>query len=178
MFYENEGQNMTIAQCSIESQSFIQTDCCHPKAEHFRFQKTLDSVCRIAIGVFAAIYAPVTFFISLQAGFLAGTGYAVYRLYQNKPMFPDGENKPVCAQGYMDFLSGMKFPPPAGTIATAIFIAAHTRHDPSFYAPFCGLFIGFWLGREGTISGRDLLGHTVDYLFPKKPCCPCKMAMM
>lgn len=173
---------MTITHCTIGTQPVNQTSCCNPKTEEFRFQKTLDNICRIAIGVFAAIHAPLPFLVSFQIGLLTGIGYAVYRLYQNKPMLPDGENKPVCAQGYMDFLSGMKFPPPAGTIATAVFIAAHTRHDPAFYVPFCGLFMGFCLGRQGTVFSKDLLGHAVSF-FPtrkvdvKQHACPCKASV-
>lgn len=152
---------MTITNNTTHTQPIIQT-CCISSHEQFRFQKTLESVCRLAIGVFAAIYAPASFLASLHAGLVTGMAYSVYQLYQKKPIVSDGENKPVCAQGYMDFLSGMRFPPPAGTLATAVFIAAHTRHDPSFYAPFCGLFIGFWFGKQGALYTRDLLGYTVS----------------
>ena len=55
----------------------------------------------------------------------------------------------------MDFLSGVRFPPPMGTLATTAFITAHIRCDPSFYAPFCGTFIGFWTGNQGINYARD-----------------------
>jgi hypothetical protein len=124
------------------------TNCCGTITQSSQLQKTVDLICRLALGAFAALTAPISFGISLGVGLLIGSVYAITRIQQNLPMFPDGESKPVCAQGYMDFLSGMKFPPLVGTLATTAFIAAHTRHDPAFYVPFCGLFIGFWTGRE------------------------------
>ena len=130
------------------SQSLPSSNCCGSTAKQSSLQKTVDLICRLALGAFAAIIAPVSFGISLGLGLLFGSVYAITRIKQNLPMFPEGESKPVCAQGYMDFLSGMRFPPLVGTLATAAFIAAHTRHDPVFYVPFCGLFIGFWTGRE------------------------------
>lgn len=171
---------MKITMSATDTQPVVQADCCNLQNDNVHFQKILDSICRIAIGVFAAVYAPIPFVVSLQVGIFTGITYALCKLYQNKPMLPNGENKPVCAQGYMDFLSGMKFPSPAGTLATAVFIAAHTRHDPSFYSPFCGLFIGFWLGRQGTMQGRNLLGYAVNYLSStyvesKPTICSCKI---
>lgn len=164
MFNDFKKDIMTITQPLTHPESSIPQNCCSSDIKSYSFQKTVDTICRIAIGVFAAAYAPVPFLISMHVGLLAGAVYAISRIYQSKPMLPEGENKPVCAQGYMDFLSGMKFPPPAGTLATAVFIAAHTRHDPLFYSPFCGLFIGFWLGRQGMISARDMAGRVIHQL--------------
>ena len=146
---------MNITPSQIASSTiFSKPSCCSSGAKAanaFNLQARLDTVCRIALGIFAALYAPVPFSLTFGVGLMAGSIYAFTRISQNKPMYPDGESKPVCAQGYMDFLSGMRFPPAVGTVATAAFIAAHTRHDPLFYAPFCGLFIGFWLGRQRII---------------------------
>lgn len=130
------------------SQSLPSSNCCPAITQSSQLQKTVDLICRVALGAFAVIIAPLSFAVSFGIGLLTGSVYAITRIKQSLPMFPEGESKPVCAQGYMDFLSGMKFPPLAGTLATTAFIAAHTRHDPAFYVPFCGLFIGFWTGRE------------------------------
>lgn len=172
---------MTVITAPIAMKSAsLEPLCCPVANKPSQWQKTVDVICRIAIGAFAALYAPLPFLVSLSIGIAGGASYAGTRLYQKKTMFPDGESKPVCAQGYMDFLSGMRFPPLIGTLATATFIAAHTRHDPLFYAPFCGLFIGFWLGRDGVRYGKDLASYTVtrfqpkvDFVEPKKACC-CK----
>jgi hypothetical protein len=129
--------------------------CCSAAAKPSPLEAKLDTICRIALGVFAALCAPITFAITFGAGLIAGAVYAFTKISQNQPMYPDGQNKPVCAQGYMEFLSGMKFPPAVATVATAAFIAAHTRHDPLFYVPFCGLFLGFWLGRQSVILSQS-----------------------
>lgn len=145
---------MNITPSPIASSTFSTPSCCSNTANLSNtssLQSKLDTICRIALGIFAAAYAPVPFAVTLGIGLAAGSVYAFTRIRQKQPMYPDGESKPVCAQGYMDFLSGMRFPPAVGTVATAAFIAAHTRHDPLFYAPFCGLFIGFWIGRQSII---------------------------
>lgn len=132
--------------------------CCELPAKTSPWLKTVDLVCRVAIGLFAAFQAPISFAFSLSLGLLIGAAYAITRLYQNKPLFPEGQGKPVCAQGYMEFLSGMRFPPHIGSVATTAFIAAHMRHDPQFYVPFCGLFLGFCLGIESaTLAYRRFI---------------------
>lgn len=132
--------------------------CCQakPTSSSRNWQKVVDLICRLAIGVFCAVLSPLAFAASFGLGIALGATYAISRICQNKPMFPDGQSKPVCAQGYMDFLSGMRFPPTVGTLATTAFIGAHMRHDPQFYVPFCGLFLGFWIGREAAQSIRDI----------------------
>lgn len=128
--------------------------CCTSNStphDSVRWHKNVDLICRIALAAFAAYIEWPLFSLSVSAGILLGAGYAITRYIQHQPMFPNGESKPVCAQGYMDFLSGMRFPPTMSSLATTAFIAAHMRHDPQFFIPFCGLFIGFWLGRE-TVS--------------------------
>jgi hypothetical protein len=64
----------------------------------------------------------------------------------------------------MEFLTGMRFPPLVGSLATATFIGAHMRHDPSFYVPFCGAFLGFWIGREFVTEIRDMAGHAYTWV--------------
>lgn len=130
--------------------------CCGGEASHSPWLKRIDTICRVAIGVFSAFIAPTYFAISFAIGFVSGAVYAATRYFQNKPMFPEGTSKPVCAQGYMDFLTGMRFPPVVGTLATTAFIAAHARHDPKFYVPFCGVALGFLTGREIVTLGKRL----------------------
>lgn len=141
-----------------------QTSCCQGSSKVSPWLKRIDRICRIAIGIFAVWMAPIPFSIALGVGILAGGGYALACHLKNKPMFPSGDSKPVCAQGYMDFLSGMRFPPEIGTLATAAFIGAHMRHDPQFYAPFCGLFLGLWIGREGFGVAKNLGGRSIGVI--------------
>ena len=119
--------------------------------------RVVDNVCRVALGVFACYVAPKLMAATLVVGVLIGGSYAAIKLASQQAMFPNGTSKPVCAQGYMDFLSGMRFPPLVGTIVTSAFIAAHIRHDPPFYVPFTGLFLGFWIGREAVVFARNLV---------------------
>lgn len=151
---------MNIKGLPIPSQHISQnSSCCQQPLQMPKWQKVVDTICRVAIAAFAAFCAPLPFLTFFGAGLITGTIYASIKIYQKKSMFPDGKSKPVCAQGYMDFLSGMRFPPLIGTLATTGFIAAHTRHDPLFYTPFCGLFIGFWLGRDSVRCGKDLSSY-------------------
>ena len=155
------------------------SSCCSPNVAVPPWLKKVELVCRIALAVFAAVKAPILFAISSGVGFVCGIGYAVVKLLQATPMAPEGSEKPVCAQGYMDFLSGMRFPQPIGTLATTAFIAAHMRHDPQFYVPFCGLFVGFWFGKEAVVVTRDLGGRCFNYIEtrrqlaqpPQRSCC-------
>jgi len=133
--------------------------CCAVESKFSYQQKVMDTICRLAIGVFAALSDPVSFFISFGIGLSTGLIYSIIKLRNNEEIFPGGESKPVCAQGYMDFLSGMRFPAPAGTIAMATFIVAHTRCDPTFYIPFSGVFLGFWAGTQGALYARDLTSY-------------------
>ncbi len=139
-----------------------QTSCCQPTSKASPWLKIIDRICRVAIGIFAAWIAPMHFGVSLGLGIIVGGGYAFSCSWLKKPLFPAGESKPVCAQGYMDFLSGMRFPSEIGTVATATFIGAHMRHDPQFYVPFCGLFLGLWIGREAVGIVKDLGGRLIS----------------
>jgi len=136
--------------------------CCNCQKEE-KWIANVHVICRIALGIFAAVIAPCSFAISLSAGLIAGTSYACLKLWQNQPFFPRGDSQPICAQGYMDFLTGMRFPPLIGSLGTTAFFGAHLRHDPSFYVPFCGLFIGFWLGNEATVAAKNLSGRLLEF---------------
>ena len=153
---------------SEDSRNPVSSCCPSDEAVH-PWIKQVDTICRIAIAVFAVVIDPVYFAVSFTIGTIAGAAYAASRYIQHKVMYPEGKSKPVCAQGYMDFLAGMRFPPPIGTLATAEFIGAHMRHDPKFYVPFCGLFLGFFVGRESVSIGKDLGGRLFNKV--EAPCC-------
>ncbi len=112
------------------------------------WQKTIDMICRIALGILSAWIAPQAFAVSLLIGIVGGILYTFAARKYAELALPTGDSKPVCAQGYMDFLSQVRFPPAIASIATTAFIATHIRHDPFFFIPFCGFFLGFGLGHR------------------------------
>lgn len=131
--------------------------CCHdaPAAiQENREEKSsslltiIDRISRIALAAFALYLSPMTFVASCSIGFATGLSYGLYRHIKNQEPLPEGTGRPVCAQGYIDFLSGIRFSPLIGNLATAGFIAAHLRHDPGFYVPFSGFFIGLGTGND------------------------------
>lgn len=140
--------------------------------------KSVDLICRIAIGVFGAILAPLHFAVSFALGSIIGGGYAIIKWIRSESVPQNGTSKPICAQGYMDFLSGMRFPPLINTLATASFIGAHLRHDPLFYVPFSGLFLGFWIGKDSMALTREMSSRVISHVQPApkvkeqpRPCC-------
>lgn len=122
--------------------------CCDDQVQAIPWLKRIDLICRVALGTFAALLAPWPFAASAGVGMALAAAYAIISRIDKRWLFPLGDNRPVCAQGYMDFLTGVRFPPLIGALATAAFIAAHMRHDPLFYVPFCGICLGFWAGRN------------------------------
>jgi hypothetical protein len=134
---------------------FANNLCCEAKVVESEYLNKIEIICRIALGVFATMLSPWTFTISLNIGFTIGAGYSLINYWQNEPISAS-RGKPICAQGYMNFLSGMRFSPLIDSLATTTFIGAHMRHDPQFYVPFCGLFLGLWLGREMVCASKDL----------------------
>jgi hypothetical protein len=151
-----------------DNPNFAVRDCCNTQSILPSWVKKVEVVCRIALGIFAAWLAPTPFAISFAIGVTFGAAYAIERFSRHQPMFPNGESKPVCAVGYMDFLTGMRFPPLVGSLATATFMGAHMRHDPQFYVPFCGALLGFWVGREATSAVRDMGGRAISFLNTSK----------
>lgn len=150
VFYSTAGCDGSMSPCCAARES----------AREMAWIKKVDRICRVALAAFAAALAPALFVKAFSAGVVGGAVYTAVRTAQHKSLFPAGESKPVCAQGYMDFLSGMRFPPIVGSLATATFIGAHMRHDPVFYVPFCSFFVGFWIGRDSV----SLAGHVFSKL--------------
>lgn len=142
--------------------------CCSNKTEVANWVKTVDLICRVALTAFGAAIAPLFFGVALGVGVFLGTVYAIVRYTQHKPLLEQDDSKPICAQGFMNYLSGMRFPPVVNSVVTAAFIGAHIRHDPQFFVPFVGLFVGIWIGRDGAEMVRDLGGRFFS-LFQQQP---------
>lgn len=112
--------------------------CC--KAESV---EGLDRICRIALAVFALCVNSSLFFTSFTAGLSAAIVYDLLHPSQKSSTL-----LPVCGQGYMEFLSKRSYPKWTVHVVTTAFIGAHIRHDPLFFVPFCGAFVGVWAGGE------------------------------
>lgn len=143
--------------------------CCSNKTEVTNWVKTVDLVCRIALTAFGAVIAPLFFGIAVGVGVLLGASYAIVRYIQDKPLLEQDDAKPICAQGFMNYLSGMRYPPAVNSVVTAAFIGAHIRHDPQFFVPFVGLFVGIWIGRDGTDLVKDLGGRFFSLFHQPQP---------
>ncbi len=120
--------------------------CCGGSSNRLdRLIPLLDKVCRVALALFAISINSYLFTTS----FIIGAAMAL--LYVAGTRGGDqnfGTLKPVCGQGYMEFLSGKVWPLWTVHIVTTAFVAAHVRHDPAFFVPFSGLFIGWWAASE------------------------------
>jgi hypothetical protein len=110
---------------------------------NWRLDAIIEKVARVALMGLALYLAPVSTAVCFISGISVGVGYA---LWNKQAGVDDAVGQPACARSYMEFLSGTKFPPTVNLVSTAVFIAAHARHDPTFYGPFIGLFVGNWCG--------------------------------
>lgn len=154
--------------------------CCDKKTETVktsRLSQAVELVCRVALGVMAALAAPVPFAISFGIGAAAGVTYTVIQKLSKGKLSENADARPACAQGFMEYLSGTKFPAVVVQVVTAIFIGAHIHHQPGFYVPFCGVFVGFWTGKQASAGAQALSHKMVEWLRPSKsepppkPCC-------
>lgn len=108
----------------------------------------ISKISRIALLALSYSVAPTITLISFSIGFSAGLAYEM-ALPVTGDFLPRGGNlMPFCGEGYMEFFSDTKFPESSVRIVSALFIADHIDHSPNFYAPFCGLFVGLFVGRE------------------------------
>ncbi len=113
-----------------------------------RLQPIVELVCRIALAIFAAVLNLKVFAITTGIGITLGFAYTVYKNVIKEPI-EVGLARPGCAQGFFDYLSGIRCPALVSTIITAVFIGGHMQHSP-FYIGFCGVPFGVWLGSQAT----------------------------
>lgn len=111
-----------------------------------RLQPVVELVCRVALAIFAAIINLKLFVISAGIGAAVGIVYTVYKNIVKEPL-EVGLARPSCAQGFFDYLSGLRCPAIVSTVITAVFIGGHMHHSP-FYIGFCGVPFGVWVGSQ------------------------------
>ena len=134
--------------------------CCH--ADHcvprdqektWSFQHVLEVVCRVALTVFGMISHP----ISTSIGLAAGLGYGLYAGYKEtisgKEIEKGGDGG--CAHGFLEELSGVRFPKALNTLAATGITLEHLVHDHhhspipfSIFGALAGLSFGAWSGRS------------------------------
>lgn len=105
-----------------------------------RLQPIVDLVCRVALALFAAILNIKLFIAFTGIGVGLGLGYIAYKKILNEKI-EIGFARPTCAQGFFDYLSGMRCPPLLSTVVTAVFIGGHMHCSP-FYIGFCSIPFG------------------------------------
>lgn len=111
-----------------------------------KVQPIVELVCRVALAVFAAILNLKLFAITAGIGVAIGVVYTVYKNIVKEPI-EVGLARPSCAQGFFDYLSGIRCPAIVSTVITAVFIGGHMHHSP-FYIAFCGVPFGVWVGSQ------------------------------
>lgn len=135
-------------------------ECEARRAREQQLLRVLDTICRVALAAFCYVVNPWLFTVIASTGVVLSLGYVLYTQGGDQL---SGALRPFCGQGYMEFLSGKVFPQWTVRVVTTAFIAAHVRHDPAFFVPFCGLFVGWWAGSEaGALAwswGRQILAY-------------------
>ncbi|QLH36068.1 MAG: hypothetical protein HWD61_08000 [Parachlamydiaceae bacterium] len=107
-------------------------------------QPIVELVCRVALAVFAAILNLKLFAITAGIGVAIGVVYTVYKNIVKEPI-EVGLARPSCAQGFFDYLSGIRCPAIVSTVITAVFIGGHMHHSP-FTLLFAAFLLVFGLG--------------------------------
>ena len=136
----------------------IGESCCNKPRDPFVIR--METIA-IALGIIAAIAAPVPFVISVGLG----AAYQFTKTYFNYSAPEQGTSRPGCGQGYGEFFSGVKFWPPEVVGVIAALAWEHLMMDPYFYVPFFGFFIGM----RAAYYSSDFF----PCLKPKPTCCQC-----
>ena len=125
-------------------------------------QIVLETVCRVALTVIAFITDP----ISAGVGMAGGLAYGLYMGY-----LEDCKNHKIskcsnggCAHGFLEDLSGVKFPKALNTVAAFGITLEHLlhgcgghHHNPlpfSIFAGLAGVSSGAWIGKGSWHYGR------------------------
>ena len=134
--------------------------------------KVFDAVSRLALLIFAAILKPFFCAVAFSAGFAFGLGESLYECWSQKSLRIEGFLKPLCGQGYMEWLTDRGYPRWSTHVVTVAFIGEHVRHDPLFFSPFVGLFIGRWAGNNIAAWSCPVGSRSISWIRSfQKPCC-------
>jgi len=121
-----------------------------------REYRLIETICRVAIGIFAAYTSPILFFAALGIGVAAALAE---RAWTGTIVRAAEKNRPVCTQGYMETLSGRRYSDKFNLTVTALFIGVHAHCMPRFYVPLCGATIGVWATDQLVDAGSQYLNR-------------------
>lgn len=151
----------TIQTCTGTTCDIIKTvdaGCCPvPSTVQSHSMSRLEKLCRVSLGVFALAVNTARGMAAGGAGVAFGLGTHVYSLITQGSLPAQGYRRPVCAQGYMETLSGRAFSPGTNLVVTAVFIGVHILHYPPFFVPFTTFCVGMWLGGAAVRLGWERL---------------------
>lgn len=147
-----------------------------PSRLELRLLAAIELISRAALAAFALVMSPENFLLFGGIGLATGIAYAIYKIIRNEPIEP-GLARPSCAQGFFDYLSGMRCSGIVSTVITTVFIAGHMHHS-SFYVGFCAMPIGIFVGAQIVAVSWSLSHRSVKPIVPSalptaKPSC-CK----
>lgn len=142
--------NANLEAIPVEAPNNVNKESLHKRlvALAKRLQPVVELICRIALAIFACVINFKLFAIAAGVGAAAGVLYTVYKNIVKDPI-EVGLARPSCAQGFFDYLSGIRCPPLVSTVITAVFIGGHMHHSP-FFIGFCGVPFGVWAGTQVT----------------------------
>ena len=123
-------------------------------------------VTHVGLGVFAYITCPSSFLLSYGIGKGLGFVCGVLDRYNVIKLTYVDDAAPACAQNFMEYLSGIRFPVLIAKVITVAYIARHIVCDSPFYVPFVGVFLGFKTGRIAGSVCVDIAGWCFKCLKP------------
>lgn len=139
------------------------TDHCEPKGQEkaWGFQQVLEVVCRVALTVFGMMAHPISTSIGLASGLAYGFYVGYKETHAGKEAKKGGDGG--CAHGFLEELSGVRFPKALNTLAATGITLEHLvegcghghghdhHHSPipfSIFGALAGLSFGAWSGRS------------------------------
>ncbi len=140
------------------SQTTHQHHTCNIPSTNSKISKVITTICRVAIGVFAAIVAPKLF----ACTFAIGLAWGIYQAYKNpevehKHMVPAG-----CSQAFLEHLAGVHFSEEMTLAIGAAITITHIEHHPEVFVSLVGVALGHYVGKQGYLmwyQGRNIEAH-------------------
>lgn len=134
--------------------------CSESKENSWGFQQVLEVVCRVALATFAMISNPITTSIGLVVGGIYGLYVGYKETNEDKEVKKGAAGG--CGHGFLEELSGVRFPKVLNTLAaTGITLehisgscghshehAGHGLIPFSIFSALAGLSFGAWSGRS------------------------------
>ena len=111
---------------------------CGPRQPLPAYVKPLELVIEVAFVIFAAMKAPIALAISLGVGI----AYQVALIVLGVDIPQNSGNSVSCGQSNGEQYMGRGLLPYEVVIITAVYFFDHIRHEPKFYVPILGFYVG------------------------------------